>query len=75
MSEMSELETLETRLAAAKAAGDAMTVRELLPAVNAARKASRDAESARVAELSARGINPDGTPMSPEQKILAAIGF
>lgn len=66
---------LETRLAVAKAAGDAATVRELLPAVNAARKAAREAEAFRLADLSARGINPDGTPMSPEQKLLAAIGF
>lgn len=69
------LETLETRLAAAKAAGDAATVRELIPAVNAARKAAREAEAARLADLSARGLNADGTPMSLDQKLLAAIGF
>lgn len=69
------LETLENRLIAAKAAGDSAAVRELLPALNAARRAARKAEADRVADLSARGLRSDGTPMTPDEKLLAAIGL
>lgn len=70
-----KLEELEKDLAVAKAAGDTVAIRGLLSEVNAARREAREAEATRLAELSSQGLNPDGSKMTLNDKLFAAIGF
>ncbi len=61
------------QLEAAFKAASAEEKRALLPALNAARREARATEAARVAALREQGLHPDGRPMTPNEKIFAAI--
>ena len=68
------LTALETRLAAAKAAGDSAAVRALIPAVNAGRRAFREFAEAYAAQQAGKGLDIDGQPLGGSLMVRAIFG-